>query len=72
MKETLKDVDIHSGSPYASDGTGHYEADVESDGSVIITIVYDKVRSKPIVTLSSDRWDRLVAWVEWQRRKDLK
>lgn len=69
MAETLKDVGNHPGSPYASDGAGHYEAAVESDGSVKITIVYGAAPHRPVVTLSPDWWDRLVAWVEWQRKK---
>jgi hypothetical protein len=70
MAETLKDVGEHSGkSAYPPSGDGHYEATVESDGSVRITTVFDVGQHRPEVALPADRWDRLVAWVEWQRKR---
>ena len=70
MTETLKDVGPHHGTGlYTYSGDGHYEATLENDGSIKITTVFDVGQSRPAVTLSSDRWNRLVAWVEWQRKK---
>ena len=69
MDNTLKDVGQHHGTGlYTYCGDGHYEATFESDGSVKITTVFDVSQSRPVVTLSPERWDRLVAWVEWQRK----
>ena len=69
MIESLRDVGDHHGSVYSSDGDGHYEAYVDRDGSVKITIVYDTARQNPVITLPHDRWDRLAAWVEWRRNE---
>ncbi len=70
MGECLKDVGIHHGTGiYTYSGDGHYEATIEDDGSVKITTVYDAGQHRPAVTLPPERWDRLVAWVEWQRKK---
>ena len=61
----LKDVGQH-----VQWGTGHYEAEVKANGNVIITTIYDTEKTqRPTVSLSRTEWDRLVAWVEWQRRK---
>ena len=70
MENALNDVGQHHGTGlYTYSGDGHYEAIFESDGSIRITTVFDVGPSRPVVTLSPDQWDRLVAWVEW-RRKD--
>lgn len=69
MADILRDVGQHPGSPYSVDGAGHYEATVENDGSVTITTVFKKSGDRPVVTLSCEQWDRLVAWIEWQRKK---
>ncbi len=65
MEDILKDVGQHAGTW----GTGHYEANVLDDGSVIITTILDNAQHVYTVSLSRARWDRLVAWVEWQRKK---
>jgi hypothetical protein len=71
MEKILNDVGRHHGTGlYTYTGDGHYEATFESDGSVKITTVFDVGQTRPAVTISPDRWDRLVAWVEW-RRKDI-
>lgn len=65
MEETLEDVGQHIGTY----GNGHYEAKVQDDGSVIITTILDDAPHTYTVNLSRDEWGRLVAWVEWQRKK---
>ncbi len=65
MTDALKDVGKHEGTW----GTGHYEANVQNDGSVIITTILDDAQHTYTVNLSHVEWDRLVAWVEWQRKK---
>lgn len=65
MAESLKDVGKHKGT--WSDG--HYEATVRQDGRVVITTIFDSARHVYTVSLSPSQWDRLVAWVEWQRKK---
>jgi hypothetical protein len=65
MPTTLKDVGRHCG----TSGDGHYEAAVHNDGSVEITTVFDNAQQAYTVYLSNTEWDRLVAWVEWQRKK---
>lgn len=59
----------HGTGLYTYSGDGHYEATIEDDGSIKIATVYNEGKQSPVVTLSPDRWDRLVAWVEWQRKK---
>ena len=66
MSDILKDVGKHGGW-----GTGHYEAHINSTGSVIITTVLDSANQSYHVSLLPHEWDRLVAWVEWQRKKDV-
>jgi len=65
MTDTLKDVGRHIGTY----GNGHYEATVQDDGSVIITTILDNAEHTYTVNLSEAEWDRLVAWVKWQRKK---
>ncbi|MBI2847149.1 MAG: hypothetical protein HYX82_04625 [Chloroflexi bacterium] len=65
MEDILKDVSRHVG----TFGVGHYEAAVRDDGSVIITTILDNAQHTYTVNLSRAEWDRLVAWVEWQRKK---
>ena len=63
MADTLKDVGEHKGTY----GDGHYEAIVQDDGGVTITTIFNNARQAHTVSLSRGKWDRLVAWVEWQR-----
>ena len=65
MVDTLKDVGLHSG----THGDGHYEATAQDDGGVVITTILDNATHTYTVNLSHAEWDRLVAWVEWQRKK---
>lgn len=65
MTDTLKDVGQHIGTW----GNGHYEATIGDDGNVIITTILDDAQHTYTVNLSHAEWDRLVAWVEWQRKK---
>ena len=65
MTGSLKDVGEHRGTY----GDGHYEATVHENGGVVITTVFDSAQQVHSVHLSSRGWDRLVAWVEWQRKK---
>ena len=51
--------------------TGHYKASVRDDGGVIIETVFSSPNQKHTVTLPYAEWDRLVAWVEWRRKKTL-
>lgn len=67
MADTLKDVGRHTGTY----GNGHYEATVGDTGGVIITTVLDDAEQRYTVNLSRSEWDRLVAWVEWQRKKNI-
>lgn len=64
MVEVLDDVGIHD-----EYGRGHYEARVLSDGMVVIYTKFDKRGPDHKVKLTPIQWDRLVAWVEWQRKK---
>lgn len=45
-------------------------AEVYEDGSVHIWIEFDNPnkKDKPGMVMSPEIWDRLVAWVEWQRK----
>ena len=52
-------------------GNGNYIATSAEDGSVTIMTVYDNANQKATVSLSGNEWDRLVAWVEWQRKKNI-
>ncbi len=63
MVDTLKDVCVH----FQGRAFGRYAATV-TDNDVIIETKFEK-RGGPKVTMSYQKWDRLVAWVEW-RRKD--
>ena len=65
MADTLTDVGQHIGTW----GNGHYEATIQDDGSVIITTILDNAPHTYTVNLSRSEWERLVAWVEWQRKK---
>lgn len=65
MVEILKDVGQHRGTW----GDGHYEATVRDNDYVVITTILDNAQHKFTVSLSPAQWDRLVAWVEWQRKK---
>lgn len=65
MADNLKDAGQHIGTY----GNGHYEATVQDDGSVIITTILDNAEHTYTVNLSQPEWNRLVAWVEWQRKK---
>lgn len=67
MAETLPDVGSHSGVGYYS-GPGHYEATVDDEGDVVIKTILDGAGPTYAVSLPSAKWDRLVAWVEWQRK----
>jgi hypothetical protein len=53
---------------YAAFGTGDVFADLSESGMVRIYIEYDVGKQKPEIFMSPEEWDRLVAWVEWQRR----
>jgi hypothetical protein len=63
--DTLKDVGGH-----AVYSTGHYEAILGADGSVTILTLFADPKQTRKVILSSVEWDRLVAWVEWQRKDE--
>ncbi len=65
MGEILKNVGPHS--VYSK---GHYEATVSSDGTVIIYTEFGDPKTERKVTLPSAYWDRLVAWVEYQRKNN--
>ena len=65
MADTLTDVGQHNGTW----GNGHYEANLRDDGGVTITTKLDNAAHTYTVSLSRAEWDRLVAWVEWQRKK---
>lgn len=67
MTDILKDVGRHIGSW----GNGHYEAKVEDGGSVIIATILDNANQAYTVSLDPSEWDRLVAWVEWQRKRNI-
>ena len=69
MGETLNDVGMHKGTW----GDGHYESWITANGGVTIATVFNdpKKKGENKVTLNRSEWDRLVAWVEWQRKKDL-
>jgi hypothetical protein len=67
MGDRLKDVGIHIGTW----SNGHYEAHIGNDGNVVITTLFESAKHEYHVSLSLREWDRLVAWVEWQRKKDL-
>jgi hypothetical protein len=59
----IADLGKHAGSW----GDGHYEAEVTINGNVKVVTVYDNAPQTNTVTLSPDEWDRLVAFVNWQR-----
>lgn len=63
-KDILPDVGKHF-----EHSSGHYEARFLDDGTLKIYTIFDSGKGPWTVTLHSDQWDRLVAWVEW-RRKD--
>jgi hypothetical protein len=65
MAESLDFVAKHVGS--WSDG--HYEARFADDGTITIITVFETAGHQYRVQLSPNEWDRLVAWVEWQRKK---
>ena len=48
--------------------SGYYEATVSNDGGVIIETKFHDTPQKHTVSVSRERWDRLVAWIEWQRQ----
>jgi hypothetical protein len=52
-------------------GDGNYVATIEDNGAVILTTIYDNANQKATVNLSRTGWDRLVAWVEWQRKNNI-
>ena len=60
MLEVLKNVGDHD-----QYGTGHYEAKVLDDGTVIINTIFDAANQIPEVRLTKDQWFRLSDWVEW-------
>jgi hypothetical protein len=53
-------------------GDGNYIAVVDANGTVTLNTVYDKANQQATVSLSRGEWERLVAWVEWQMKKDFK
>jgi len=56
---------------YMSLSTGA-EADIEAscteEGGVKVWFQYDEAGNRQEILISPKAWDRLVAWVEWQRR----
>ena len=63
MIEPLK-VGRHIG-PY---GDGDIMADLTKGGGVNIWINYDNAGHKPTISMTPEEWDRLMTWVEWQRK----
>ncbi len=69
MSEILRDVGKHIGTW----GDGHYESWIDNGGVIVIVTKFDDPKKKGgfTMTLSSAEWDRLVAWIEWQRKKSI-
>ncbi len=58
---------------YADYGTGHVMAEFTEQEKVNIRINYDNAKQHPTISTTPQEWDRLVAWVEWQRKdKEIK
>ena len=52
-------------------GNGDILADLSENsenGIINIWINYDKAEHKPTLNITPEKWDRLVAWVECQRK----
>ena len=49
-------------------GDGDIMANLSENGIINIWINYDEAKQRPMVSVTSEEWDRLVAWVEWQRK----
>jgi hypothetical protein len=69
MELTLKDAGKHSGYGIGT-GSGHYEVTIGAANQIIIKTVFDNPNAtqSPIVQLNAEEWDRLAAWINWQRQ----
>ena len=72
----MEENNLKFGKYIGSHQDGDYIATTKDDGGVDLAIVYEthgkQGTTNPTITLSQGQWDKLVAWVEWQRKKDLK
>ena len=61
---------IHVGHHSGTSAEGETWAEVTEDGNVDIWIEFDNPnkKDKPAMGMTLEEWDRLVAWVERQRR----
>jgi len=61
---------INIGRHFGTSAEGEMMAEVTETGNVDIWIEFDNPNKKgmPAIGMTPEQWDRLVAWVEWQRR----
>ena len=55
--------------PYQLYGKGEVWASLSEEGMIDIWIKYEDAPQEPMISITPERWDRLVAWIEWQRKE---